>query len=215
MILVINTAFSTANLALETKDGCFYKNVNAKQGHSESVLPAIDALCAEAKIQVDEIDTIAVITGPGSFTGLRIGVSIAKALKCVNDKIKFIDLSSLKAMAYIIAHRKLADSNFACVINALSGLYFVCNFDKNGNAISQEQLLEGLDSVSLPKFALVDDLDDENVKFIEFSSEELLSYAKQEFKRKNFKDALEPHYLRLSQAEDNLLKKNKKSQKIS
>lgn len=215
MILMINTAFMTANLALSTSKGDFFKDVSAKQGHSESVLPAIETLCEQAGVEIKDVDVVAVVIGPGSFTGLRIGVAIAKALKSVNPKIKFISLSSLQVMAYIIAQHKLSKGKFSCIINALSGLYFVAEFDKNGKALGEERLVEGLKNVKFDKFALKDDLDEEDLQFVEISSKDLLEMAKIEQKNCNFSETLEPKYIRLSQAEDNLLKKNKKSDKFS
>ena len=94
-MLAINTAFLTANLALESSSGVFTKTLDAKSKHSENVLKNIDELCKEANIDILDVDTVAVVTGPGSFTGLRIGVAIAKALGCVNKNLKFVSVSSL------------------------------------------------------------------------------------------------------------------------
>ncbi|MDE6583182.1 MAG: tRNA (adenosine(37)-N6)-threonylcarbamoyltransferase complex dimerization subunit type 1 TsaB, partial [Clostridia bacterium] len=120
-MLVINTAFMTANLGLETADGKIcVKELDAKAKHSENVLKTIDELCEETGVNVLDVGTVAVVTGPGSFTGLRIGVSIAKALGCVNEGLKFLSLSSLELMAYISVKNHKHDTDFVCAIDALS-----------------------------------------------------------------------------------------------
>lgn len=212
-MLAINTAFATASLALELADGRkFFKSLSAEAKHSENVLKAIDEMCQEAQIDVLDVGTIAVVTGPGSFTGLRIGVAIAKALGCVNKNLKFISISSLQLMAYIKCQTYKKKENFACVLNALSNLYFVAYFDKDG-AILEEEKLIGEDEylrLQCPKYALAGDLP--NLPTVEITCQNLLSYAKLKEAQKEFVSCQEllPKYIRLSQAEDNMLKKQKK-----
>ncbi len=214
-MLAINTAFMTANLALKTPKGEVYlKDIDAKSKHSENVLKTIDELCTQAKTNIMEVGTIAVVVGPGSFTGLRIGTAIAKALGCVNENLKFVAVSSLELMAYIVAKNKLAKGDFVCAINALSGLYFVCRFDKDGKRLSDEKMVdtEVFNKISEDRFVLVGDLKGENLKEIEITCADLLEFSLDKERQKEFvsEQNLEPVYLRLSQAEDNLKKNNKK-----
>ena len=70
-MLAINTAFMTANLALETPDGrTIYRELDAHSKHSENVLKTIDEMCQEGGVDVLDMETVAVVVGPGSFTGL-------------------------------------------------------------------------------------------------------------------------------------------------
>lgn len=214
-MLVINTAFMTANLGLQDANGTqVIRTIDAKSKHSENVLKTIDEMCQEAGVGVLDLETIAIVTGPGSFTGLRIGVAVAKALGCVNDKLKFLSLSSLNLMAYIIAKQRKMKGNFVCAINALSDLYFVAYFNKNGINLQEERMIDKQEfsSISLEKVALYGDLDDEELTFVEVTSQDLLDYALEMEKQGKFVccDDLLPKYLRLSQAEDNLLKKKQK-----
>ncbi len=214
-MLAINTAFMTANLALETPDGrTIYRELDAHSKHSENVLKTIDEMCQEGGIDVLNVETVAVVVGPGSFTGLRIGTAIAKALGCVNKKLKFIGLSSLELMANIVSENKLCSENFVCVLNALSDLYFVAYFDKTGIILQEERMIDKQEYLGIkqPIFGLKGDLQDDRINQIEITSEDLLAFAKKQEKLGKFValDELLPVYLRLSQAEDNLLKKSKK-----
>ncbi len=213
-MLAVNTAFMTAYLALSTPKGKFYKTLDAKSKHSENVLKSIDDLCEEAGVDVLDVGTVAVVTGPGSFTGLRIGVAIAKALGCVNKEIKFVSLSSLELLAYTIARKRMADGDFACVLNALSEKYFVAQFDKDGNRKTDDCMISAqeLDKIKVPMFGLAGDTKLELTE-VSLTAENLLSFAEKKEEEKQFVllSELLPQYIRLSQAEDNL----KKAKKIS
>lgn len=211
-MLAINTALLTANLALKTKGENFYKEIDAKSKHSENVLKAIDELCQEANLDISDIGILSVVLGPGSFTGLRIGTAIAQALGSVNKSLKFVGVSSLELMAYIIAKNKLnKNKNFSCVINALSDLFFVANFDRNGIIIGEQRIIDKSEFLSLNEevFALKDDLPKYDLNLVELSCEALLEFSELKAQKQDFLllDEVLPIYLRASQAEDNLKKK--------
>lgn len=215
-MLAINTAFMTANLALEASAGqVVLRDTDAKSKHSENVLNTINQLCMEARIDILDIKTLAVVTGPGSFTGLRIGAAIAQALGCVNPDLKFLALSSLEVMAYIVVRNKLCNKKFVCVLNALSDLYFVAYFDKTGIKLQSEAMInkQAFLSIKQPIFAIKNDLQEMNVQEIEITGQRLLEFAKIQKDIGNFvrAEAMLPMYLRASQAEDNLHKKIKKN----
>lgn len=211
-MLAINTAFMTANIALKSDNKVFFRDVDAKSKHSENVLKVIDELCQEAEVDIMDIDVLSVVLGPGSFTGLRIGTAIAQALGCANKTLKFVGVSSLELMAYIIAKNKLnKNEEFICVINALSDLFFVAKFDENGNILTEQQIIgkDEFESLNQPVFALKDDLPKYNLQTVEISCEALLEYSIIKAEKQEFlsQEEMMPIYLRASQAEDSL--KNK------
>lgn len=76
---------------------CEY-SVNRKLSHSERVLKTIDRVLEDSGISIGEVDGFAISRGPGSFTGLRIGVSVAKGLALATDK-RVAGVSTLAALA--------------------------------------------------------------------------------------------------------------------
>lgn len=208
-MLAINTAFMTANLALQTKNGNFFKDIDAKSKHSENVLKTIDELCIDAQIDISKIKVISVVLGPGSFTGLRIGTAIAQALGCFNKNLKYVGVSSLELMAYNIVKNALNhNKEFYCVINALSDLFFVAKFDKEGNVLNEQKMLNKDEFLALDGqiFALDGDLPKYDLMTIEITSEDLLEFSNKKASNGDFLaiDQMLPVYLRASQAEDNL-----------
>lgn len=71
--------------------------------HSRTLLPMIDALLKNAELSLDAIDALAIAAGPGSFTGLRIGIAALKGLAWAADK-PCLGVSTLEAMAENVSH---------------------------------------------------------------------------------------------------------------
>lgn len=74
------------------------QTINVKRNHSIQLMPAIEEALNQAEIPLAEIDRIAVAAGPGSYTGIRIAVTIAKSLAWAED-IELVGVSSLKTLA--------------------------------------------------------------------------------------------------------------------
>jgi tRNA threonylcarbamoyladenosine biosynthesis protein TsaB len=100
MILQIETATTVCSVAL-AKDGQVigYKQIDQRNIHAEVITVFIDELLAAEGLNYNDLDAIAVSCGPGSYTGLRIGISTAKGLCFALDK-PLIAIETLEAMAY-------------------------------------------------------------------------------------------------------------------
>nr|WP_067061222.1 tRNA (adenosine(37)-N6)-threonylcarbamoyltransferase complex dimerization subunit type 1 TsaB [Mucilaginibacter sp. L294] len=103
MILQIETATTSCSVAL-ARDGkvLAFKEINARNIHAEVITVYIDELMAQTGGTYAGLDAIAVSCGPGSYTGLRIGVSTAKGLCFALDK-PLISVPTLAAMANGVA----------------------------------------------------------------------------------------------------------------
>lgn len=77
--------------------------VNATLTHSESLLPMVDFCLKNAALSFDDIGILAVSTGPGSFTGVRIGAATAKGLAYAQPQLVCIGVSTLEALAYNVS----------------------------------------------------------------------------------------------------------------
>lgn len=100
LILGIDSSAGPASAAL-VEDGCllgeFY--IHTKQTHSQTLLPMVQQLLASAGRSCGDLDALAVSHGPGSFTGVRIGISCVKGISFSND-IPCVGISTLEAIAY-------------------------------------------------------------------------------------------------------------------
>lgn len=99
-ILSIDTSSSICSVSiLEDKEVIKEKENNDIKTHSQKLMPLIDELFNECNIKLKDIDLIACCVGPGSFTGVRIGVSTVKAFADVMN-IPVIGVTSLEGLAY-------------------------------------------------------------------------------------------------------------------
>lgn len=102
LILGIETATKICSVAISRDEKLLaLKEIGGEYSHSENLNHFIELACAEAKITLNQLDAIAVSKGPGSYTGLRIGVSTAKGLCYGLDK-PLIAVDTLKALTLAV-----------------------------------------------------------------------------------------------------------------
>ncbi len=139
LILQIETATASCSVAL-AKEGELLgiKEINARNIHAEVITLFIDELIGQAGIPYSKLDAIAVSCGPGSYTGLRIGISTAKGLCFALDK-PLISVDTLEAMATGIQERvdfvPVAGMLLCPMIDARRMEVFTAVYDTNGAVI--------------------------------------------------------------------------------
>ena len=208
--------------------------------HSQTLTTMIKNILDFTDNKFDDIDLYAITTGPGSFTGIRIGISVLKGMLLFENK-KCIAVSTLLATAYNI--------NFDCYIfcciearrnNLYNAIFKYENKNENSDkiirltddkAINLDILINILKDYDDKKVVFVGDgaqicyeyiLNKSDIKNIELANKNFM-YTKASnvgiaaldiYKKNNLDtrittaDKLLPNYIRLSQAEENLLKKN-------
>ncbi|MET4635558.1 tRNA (adenosine(37)-N6)-threonylcarbamoyltransferase complex dimerization subunit type 1 TsaB [Kaistia defluvii] len=82
-LLAIDTALENCSVGLSAGGAVFLRAETIGKGHAERLMPEIAALLAEAGVAISAIQRIAVSVGPGSFTGLRVGIAAARGLALV------------------------------------------------------------------------------------------------------------------------------------
>ncbi len=126
-------------------------NVNQQKTHSESLVPMIENLLKLLGMEVADIDKFVIAKGPGSFTGLRIGMTIAKTLAQASKK-ELIPVSTLLALA----NNSSSDRFKVPMIDARGNRIYGAVYDKDFNEIIKEDLY----TIDVFK-DLVNDLDSE------------------------------------------------------
>ena len=106
LILGIDTSTKVGSVALfDDKKGVLAEVIiNTKSNHSDTIMNAIDYILNLANCDVDDLNKVAVTVGPGSFTGIRIGIAIAKAL-VFKKNIKMTAMNTLDLLMYETAYK--------------------------------------------------------------------------------------------------------------
>ena len=153
-ILGIESSALVASVAI-WEDGVITAEytVNFKKTHSQTLLPMIDEIFRMTEQDKDSIDAIAIAAGPGSFTGLRIGVATAKGLAWAGDK-DCAPCSTLESKAWPLAH--------------MEGKVIVCAMDARRSQVYNALFLatgDGLERLSEDRAISLADLAEEVKKY--------------------------------------------------
>jgi len=131
-ILAVSTSSNNCSVALLEDDKCIKElNICNEKTHSEKFLPLIDELLSDTGTSLSDIKLIAVDNGPGSFTGIRIGIATIKAIAEFRN-IPVVACSSLEGLAY-----NVQNADYICsLIDARNNQVYAAIFDSNYNLIS-------------------------------------------------------------------------------
>lgn len=229
-ILAICSTSSSGSIAICKDDQItFISFLDIKITHSERLMPQIDTGLRQSKLSLDDIDLICVATGPGSFTGIRIGLATAKGL-CMGKQIPLFAVNTLELLAYNFKGYNLPIMPF---IDAKMQEVYAALYDGKMNEIIPPQNTNPADFLKLIKEKVLivgDALKKFEMQIIESKinyktamphqtmplASILISMALalSEIPKYNFDEisALHPNYLRKSQAE--LVKEEKERKKL-
>jgi len=120
--LIINTANDELFIVLQIDNKIFSRLIESKMHHNETMLPVIDELLKEQQIDIKQIEEFGVVVGPGSFTGIRVGISTIKAFRdALNANAK-----SINNLDYLFKLARLENNSVETVaINGSKDSYFV------------------------------------------------------------------------------------------
>ena len=212
IILSLETSTTNCSVSLSIKGETLVlkEDNNANYSHAESLHVFIEDVLKTAQLTTNDIDAVAVSKGPGSYTGLRIGVSAAKGL-CYALNIPLISISTLHALAFQV------DINEGIIVPMLDARrleVYSAIYDKSYNEI------RSVEAQILDEYSFSEYLENQKVYFIgngvaktkgliissnaffiedKFpSSREMSSLAYQKYKKSDIEDVayFEPFYLK-------------------
>ncbi|MDA3882849.1 MAG: tRNA (adenosine(37)-N6)-threonylcarbamoyltransferase complex dimerization subunit type 1 TsaB [Bacteroidales bacterium] len=221
-ILSIETATNICSIAIHENETCIHiSEISEPQAHSAKLTVLIEEMLAHASFTIKDFDAIAISEGPGSYTGLRIGTSVAKGL-CYAADLPLITINTLEALAlqYTLNSKKSIPENaILCpMIDARRMEVYTAQFDAyitqlqktHPLVVTEEtiQLFESHKSYYLfgdGSQKLQEILSAPHIHFvpnITCSSESVGQIAYSQYKQGNFADVayFEPFYLKNFQA---------------
>lgn len=133
-ILSLDTSATVATVAIAEDSRILAEyTVDNKNTHSESLLPMIEAVLSSLSLKISDIDLFALSSGPGSFTGVRIGAATVKGLAFGKDT-PCVEVSTLEALAYNLVVRQ----GLICpVMNARRSQVYTALFRSDGERLTR------------------------------------------------------------------------------
>lgn len=169
-ILAVETSGELCSTALLLDEKNFVElNYFQKQIHSEKLIDMVDTVLKNGKVEISQVNSIAVSMGPGSFTGLRIGLSAAKGLG-FGAKLPLIPVPTFNAFAYQVSQYLNNGTKFSIAVNAnIDELYFA-------KYIKKENKVEVTDELKLvEKKNFESEIDQKRLCYGNFSAKECLN----------------------------------------
>lgn len=160
--------------------------------HSVKLMPMIDKALKDTNLTLDDISLLAVCTGPGSFTGVRIGIATVKAFADVKN-IPVVGISSLESLAYNVSDYVNIENTLVCSLidakndNVYCGLYSFKPINSGNGVICNQidMLAENIDiTISRIKETL-----DNNIVFVGDGSEVYFKKLKSNFPNAKFAES--------------------------
>ena len=142
-VLGIDTSSNATSIAVieDNKLICEY-TVNTKTTHSQKLMPMIENMLKISEVNVNDMDIIAICQGPGSFTGLRIGMATAKALSHVNN-LPIVGVNSLELLA---GNMDLTDKKICSILDAQRTQVYMGQYKFENNKLVE---LKSIDVVEI------------------------------------------------------------------
>lgn len=223
-ILVLDCAVTKLSIAVKTEDKFISQTYDIGMRQSEILVPTIDEILSKAGITAAELNYSALTIGPGSFTGLRLGISALKAIELAYN-VPVYGISSLTIYSY--AYKDLGLPILAC-IDANKDKFYACLSDQNSLILEEgdyevEEIISKLNGLSKvlvagPDAQKLADIIKENKNDIEvlttrasaMTTEALVAITEDKISKgeATLKDFDGPVYLRASEAELALKSKN-------
>jgi len=199
--LFIDSATATLVVAIVINgEIVYFYNRQTGKDMSSAIMPVIEEAFAKSKIKPENLDKIFVTNGPGSFTGIRVGLAVAKTMAW-SLKIPIIPVSSLE----VIASTPNTTNNIA-LIDARRGYVFAGIYDQDLNVIESDKHILLEDIATQGTFISYDDLDGLKPKI-----DILKVIKKHENDNGENPHCVNPKYLKLTEAEENLKNKHDKA----
>ncbi|HRS01036.1 MAG TPA: tRNA (adenosine(37)-N6)-threonylcarbamoyltransferase complex dimerization subunit type 1 TsaB [Bacteroidota bacterium] len=144
LLLAIETSADICSVSISSENYIYvHYLINIKRFHDKLLAEITRRALNDLELELSSIDTVALSSGPGSFTGLRIGASFAKAL-CVDGSPKFISVPTL--FAYSVASEEIVQileiKRIHSIITANSGIIYHQLFDNKSNELSEIEMIK-------------------------------------------------------------------------
>ncbi len=208
-LLAIDTTKPIAHIIVADDDNFFVSEIDRKEKVSENLLPTIDEVLFKNNLSLEDFDVFGAVVGPGSFTGIRVGLSTIKAFSAVFNKKKLVAVNSFEPFLQVT-------KNGWVLLNCTKNSFYYTKI-KNGKIVkhgvfSSVEVFQNIDKTEFVYTLAMEQISvlSAYINLVAIDNYHEILYRSIHEKIKNGKfiknKKLLPFYVQLSQAERNLKK---------
>ena len=197
--LCINCSDSIAEVSLICGGEIFSESITSP--HCEKLMPAVDRLLSQTKLSVKDLNTLSVVVGPGSFTGIRIAVATIKGIAVVNTKAKLVKISNFDLVSF-----NVPEKDYYVALESGNEDKYVALYKSNVCTKITTMKTSEIENLPFPVFALANQKEKlglKNAHYVELESNTLAHLTEKKCAGQDYVsiNELAPIYVKLSQAE--------------
>lgn len=133
-ILALDCSFAGLSLALRAANGQIWRFATPETRSSDLLPVELEKILKQSDISAENIAAVALTVGPGSFTGCRLGLAAAEALRLLNPALQIVGLSTLQALALQTARTHQPEGDITLILDAAGGQAYAQTFTAAGEA---------------------------------------------------------------------------------
>jgi len=203
-VLIINSCNSNLEIVVKKDDKIFSKNELGIKKHNEIILDLVKEILEESNTTLNEIDMFGAVVGPGSFTGIRVGIATIKAFKDALNK----EVRGINNLEYLYHLAQKSNIDIVAIEGSLNSFFVAEKTDAGMHIYPHNINIETLTKISNGRkigcYEISQQMKDENLNFVSLKLDnniliQLLNNSKDR--------VLTPIYYQLSQAESEKIKK--------
>jgi len=141
-ILAFETSIGNCSVALFANNKEYYLESKNKMMQSEELIIMVNQILNDNNISYKQLTAIACSIGPGSFTGIRVGIAAARGMKKALKNVRLVGVSTLEALVHNDAIVLTENQKILTILKAYGDEFYVQEFDSDKNPLSQIHILQ-------------------------------------------------------------------------
>lgn len=198
-ILAFETSIGNCSVALFANNKEYYLESKNKMMQSEELIIMVNQILNDNGITYKQLDAITCSIGPGSFTGIRVGIAAARGMKKALKSLRLIGVSTLEALAHNSTMALTKNQKILAILKAYGDEFYVQEFDFNKKPLSPINILQESElRENHKKYDLILSHKDELVPstIVELDARSILNVAKEIAKNSGQNTDITPLYIK-------------------
>ena len=198
-ILAFETSIGNCSVALYCNGKVDYAESSQRMMQSEKLIPMINDILSSNGLTYKELSAVSCSTGPGSFTGIRVGIAAALGIKKAQPHIKLIGVSTLEILAHTFLLKNTKEQkNILVILRSYGEEFYAQEFQNNAEPLSEIMVLSQQEVKTREKNydLIISNEELENCKTINLNASSIIDISTKRYAKSNSNASIEPVYVK-------------------